>query len=424
MTVAIATENLSKRYLLTHQQNERYLAARDELTRGIKNILSMPLRPWVKSLSQDTREEFWALKNINFEIRQGDRVGIIGRNGAGKSTLLKILSRITEPTQGRIRLRGRIASLLEVGTGFHPELTGRENIFLNGAILGMSKSEIKSKFDEIISFADVERFLDTPVKRYSSGMYVRLAFSIAAHLEPDILIVDEVLAVGDHAFQEKSLGKMEDIGRHGRTILFVSHNINAISRLTNSVIVLENGEVNCHTNTEEGIDRYLESCRTGGRDGAISGMAPWLTVRNLRLENSTLFASNESPLEIRFEMHVTQKLQGGAITIGLINTAGARIATGQLTIPGELEGVNDLKISIERPILTPGTYFLRLAIWSHRELALENDRALRVDIVATSRDNPNLASLAQTGKDKFGCYMPLTLTQVNTVRGLERNFEQ
>ncbi|MFM8005937.1 MAG: ABC transporter ATP-binding protein, partial [Dolichospermum sp.] len=176
-------------------------------------------------------EEFWALKDIFLEIKQGDRVGIIGRNGAGKSTLLKILSRITQPTTGSIKIKGRVASLLEVGTGFHPELTGRENIFLNGAILGMGKMEIKQKFDEIVAFAEVEKFLDTPVKRYSSGMYVRLAFAVAAHLEPEILIVDEVLAVGDAAFQKKCLGKMEDVSKsEGRTVLFVSHNIAAIKR--------------------------------------------------------------------------------------------------------------------------------------------------------------------------------------------------
>jgi lipopolysaccharide transport system ATP-binding protein len=211
-----------------------------------------------KSLNGDaTREEFWALKDIDFEIDQGDRVGIIGRNGAGKSTLLKILSRITEPTTGKVSMNGRVASLLEVGTGFHPELTGRENIFLNAAILGMSKAEIKKKFDEIVHFAEIERFLDTPVKRYSSGMYVRLAFSVAAHIEPEILIVDEVLAVGDAEFQKKCLGKMEDVGKEGRTVLFVSHQMAAVQNLCQKGIVLNEGRVEYQGTQIEAVSRYL-----------------------------------------------------------------------------------------------------------------------------------------------------------------------
>jgi lipopolysaccharide transport system ATP-binding protein len=200
----IEVKGLSKKYILSHEGQEKYTALRDVIAFKVKGLVNRQLN--IKAPSQ---EDFWALKDVDFNIKQGDRVGIIGRNGAGKSTLLKILSRITEPTSGSIKIKGRVASLLEVGTGFHPELTGRENIFLNGAILGMSRNEIRKKFDEIVDFAEVERFLDTPVKRYSSGMYVRLAFAIAAHLEPEILIVDEVLAVGDAQFQKKCLGKME-----------------------------------------------------------------------------------------------------------------------------------------------------------------------------------------------------------------------
>ncbi|HZG37634.1 MAG TPA: ABC transporter ATP-binding protein, partial [Nodosilinea sp.] len=215
----IRVENLGKKYIIGHQQQERYTALRDVLANKAKGMTQL-FNP--KSKIQNPKsEEFWALKDVSFEVKRGDRIGIIGRNGAGKSTLLKILSRITEPTEGRISIKGRVASLLEVGTGFHPELTGRENIFLNGAILGMSKVDIRRKFDEIVAFAEVERFLDTPVKRYSSGMYVRLAFAVAAHLEPEVLIVDEVLAVGDTAFQKKCLGKMEDVAeKEGRTVLF------------------------------------------------------------------------------------------------------------------------------------------------------------------------------------------------------------
>src|SRR5271165_2483134 len=218
---AITIENLGKRYTIGHQQ-----AKGDGMCHAIEGAMRAPLA-WLRSRRQEKLQQvdFWALKDVTFDIKQGEVVGIIGRNGAGKSTLLKILSRITEPTKGRVEITGRVASLLEVGTGFHPELTGRENIFLNGAILGMGRVEIKKKFDEIVAFEEVERFLDTPVKRYSSGMYVRLAFAVAAHLEPEILIVDEVLAVGDAAFQKKCLGKMQDVSKGGRTVLFVSHNL-------------------------------------------------------------------------------------------------------------------------------------------------------------------------------------------------------
>jgi lipopolysaccharide transport system ATP-binding protein len=242
MSSIIAVENLSKKYIIGHQKKERYTALRDIMANGAKRFAHKLTHPFAAKENDPTHEEFWALKDVSFDIQQGDRVGIIGRNGAGKSTLLKILSRITEPTSGRISIKGRVASLLEVGTGFHPELTGRENIFLNGAILGMSKVEIKRKFDEIVAFSEVEKFLDTPVKRYSSGMYVRLAFAVAAHLEPEILIVDEVLAVGDAAFQKKCLGRMEEVGKEGRTVLFVSHNFAAISTLCNKGILITAGE--------------------------------------------------------------------------------------------------------------------------------------------------------------------------------------
>jgi lipopolysaccharide transport system ATP-binding protein len=241
----IQVENLGKKYIIGHQRESgaRYTALRDVIADGTRSLLQRIQNP--KSKIQNHTEEFWALKDVSFEIKRGEAVGIIGRNGAGKSTLLKILSRITEPTTGRISIQGRVASLLEVGTGFHPELTGRENIYLNGAILGMSKAEIKRKFDEIVDFAEIEKFLDTPVKRYSSGMYVRLAFAVAAHLEPEILVVDEVLAVGDSAFQKKCLGKMKDVStQEGRTVLFVSHQMSMISSLCTKAILLESGKVN------------------------------------------------------------------------------------------------------------------------------------------------------------------------------------
>jgi len=256
MTTAIKIENLSKKYVIGHQKQERYTALRDVMMnklRGFGERLRHPLSP---NREEINLEEFWALKDINLEIEQGDRVGIIGRNGAGKSTLLKVLSRITEPTSGKVHINGRVASLLEVGTGFHPELSGRENIYLNGAILGMRRAEIKRKFDEIVDFSGVEKFLDTPVKRYSSGMYVRLAFAVAAHLEPEILVVDEVLAVGDAQFQKKCLGKMEEVGKEGRTVLFVSHNMAAITSLCQRVVLLDSGSAVFDGDVSEGIVQY------------------------------------------------------------------------------------------------------------------------------------------------------------------------
>jgi lipopolysaccharide transport system ATP-binding protein len=262
MPSVITVENLSKKYIIGHRKQERYTTLRDVLANGAKRVAGKLRHPFAAGEFNTSHEEFWALRDVNFSIQQGDRVGIIGRNGAGKSTLLKILSRITEPTAGRISINGRVASLLEVGTGFHPELTGRENIFLNGAILGMSRAEIRRKFDEIVAFSEVEKFLDTPVKRYSSGMYVRLAFAVAAHLEPDILIVDEVLAVGDAAFQKKCMGKMESISGEGRTIFFVSHNLTSIAMLCNRAILLEQGAVAADGQPDAVIERYQSATET------------------------------------------------------------------------------------------------------------------------------------------------------------------
>ncbi len=232
---------------------------------GVKmhNTLRDQLAGLFRGREENSDETFWALKDVNFSVEEGDVVGIVGRNGAGKSTLLKVLSQITDPTEGEVRIRGRVASLLEVGTGFHPELSGRENVFLNGAILGMSRREIRSKFDEIVAFAEVEKFIDTPVKHYSSGMYVRLAFAVAAHLEPEILIVDEVLAVGDGAFQRKCLGKMGEVSKGGRTILFVSHNLTAVRSLCRSAILLERGRVASAGATEDVLNDYLQKSEGG-----------------------------------------------------------------------------------------------------------------------------------------------------------------
>ena len=262
----IQVENLGKRYVLGRSQESRpYHTLRESLVEAAQ-AFGRRLVPRRAAAGQRSAEEFWALKNVSFDVEQGEIVGIIGRNGAGKSTLLKVLSRITEPTEGRVTLRGRVASLLEVGTGFHPELTGRENIFLNGAVLGMHRHEIKAKFDDIVAFSEVERFLDTPVKRYSSGMYVRLAFAVAAHLEPEILIIDEVLAVGDVQFQKRCLGKMQNIARAGRTVLFVSHNIAAINSLTTRCAFLERGKLLALGRTSDVVQAYT-SRAAGPEDG-------------------------------------------------------------------------------------------------------------------------------------------------------------
>lgn len=306
-TPVIRVENLGKRYLIRHQEGRKgayqYLTLREEIARRAERLFSRKGRTPASAKGAAT-EEFWALRDVSFDVNQGDAIAIIGKNGAGKSTLLKILSRITEPTAGRASIRGRIASLLEVGTGFHPELTGRENIFLNGAILGMSRNEIQRRFDEIVAFAEVEKFLDTPVKRYSSGMYVRLAFAVAAHLEPEILIVDEVLAVGDLKFQRKCLQKMDDVAAEGRTIFFVSHNMEAISQLTRRAILLESGRVRMTGSTAEVISGYLSSGKDTPPDFRAESTASHPFLAHARIETSDPGGIHRfgEPLRFHFEI--------------------------------------------------------------------------------------------------------------------------
>ncbi len=290
---AIRVENISKRYVLGGAgSGPSYRTLRESVQEAVRS----PFRRGAAAASS-AADEFWALRNVSFEIGAGSVVGIIGRNGAGKSTLLKVLSRITDPTGGRIAIRGRVASLLEVGTGFHPELTGRENIFLNGAILGMSRREIRAKFDEIVAFSEVEKFLDTPVKRYSSGMYVRLAFAVAAHLEPEILIVDEVLAVGDANFQKKCLNKMQDVGQGGRTVLFVSHNMSAVTRLCQRAIMLSEGGVVGDGPAQKVVGIYLNSGlgTTAARDWPDAAKAPGNEI--VRLRSARVIDEHGEPVE-------------------------------------------------------------------------------------------------------------------------------
>src|SRR5262245_4126636 len=277
--IAVRVEGLGKKYLIGHEAGrERYTALRDVVGRTAKNLVrtTTDMLRGRAIVAGDTTEEFWALKDINFEIKRGEAVGIIGRNGAGKSTLLKVLSRITDPTEGRVEIRGRVASLLEVGTGFHPELSGRENIYLNGSILGMTRAEIRRRFDEIVAFAEVEKFLDTPVKRYSSGMYVRLAFAVAAHLEPEILIVDEVLAVGDTEFQKKCLGRMGEVAQGGRPVIFVSHNMSAVHRLCTRAIVMHQGQILLDGSVDDAVREYIKlgEAEVGERVWPVVATAP------------------------------------------------------------------------------------------------------------------------------------------------------
>jgi lipopolysaccharide transport system ATP-binding protein len=342
MSLAIKVENISKKYTISHQQTGIGLATfRDEISGAIKKFSRKIRDEFINQHANETfakKEEFWALKDITFEVQQGDRVGIIGRNGAGKSTLLKIMSRITEPTLGKFKIKGRIASLLEVGTGFHQELTGRENIYLNGAILGMSRVEIKKKFDEIVAFAEIDKFLDTPVKRYSSGMYVRLAFAVAAHLESEILIVDEVLAVGDVHFQKKCLGKMENVSiNEGRTVLFVSHNMEIMASLCNYGLMLQAGEIAFQGAIEDTIRKYNEvifsrslSFNNGLKRGGIGG----IHLQRIWVEDETGKEVNainsERMLSLNMEAQVSPVFQGGKSIIagfGIDNMEGRRLLT-------------------------------------------------------------------------------------------------
>jgi lipopolysaccharide transport system ATP-binding protein len=376
--IVIAAANLSKSYLVGHQSaRESYTALRDVLAREARNFARKGL-DFIRGrqiVQGDEVEEFWALRDVSFEVRRGEVLGIIGRNGAGKSTLLKILSRITEPTRGRVTLRGRVASLLEVGTGFHPELTGRENIYLNGAILGMTQREIRKKFDEIVGFAEVEQFLDTPVKRFSSGMYVRLAFAVAAHLEPEVLIVDEVLAVGDINFQQKCLGRMRAVSsREGRTVLFVSHNMNAVTSLCTCCLLLQRGRIAVAGPVNQTVEAYRDTNSAGEeiRLKFLRGAFPETRAFIERVElkakgNETGNFDFKEQLYLEIQYHLLAQLNGAHCAIEVCkNDEVIFISFDTDQSPGLLgkrePGIYGASVELPRELLKPGKYFINVGL--------------------------------------------------------------
>ena len=389
--IAIRVENLSKMYHIGRAQ-QRHDTLRDA-------VMDTWQRLRTRRADRETGDEIlWALRDVSFEVRRGEAVGIIGRNGAGKSTLLKILSRITEPTVGRVLMEGRVASLLEVGTGFHPELTGRENIYLNGAILGMHKSEIERRFDEIVAFAEVERFLDTPVKRYSSGMYVRLAFAVAAHLEPEILLVDEVLAVGDAQFQKKCLGKMGDVAKEGRTVLFVSHNMSAVQRLCPWCLWFQDGHVAAQGesqrlvadyvsagNSETGPNTWIDVSQAERRG---TGQARFTAVQYAGLEGDWVREPRTcGVLQVRIALVAELAMILGSLALTLYDTNGCKLVNADSIALGRAlplhPGRNEFLLTVKHLYLNAGTYVLGLWMADTVGTAVDHiDSAFRIQIIA------------------------------------------
>ena len=414
----IKVENISKQYRLG---NVGLGTLSHDLNRWRYNVRGKE-DPYLKIGEENNRaqkgdsEYVWALRDINFEVNQGEVLGIIGRNGAGKSTLLKILSRTTTPTTGQIKIKGRVASLLEVGTGFHPELTGRENIFLNGAILGMTKKEIKSKFDEIVDFAGVERYIDTPVKRYSSGMYVRLAFGVAAHLEPEILIVDEVLAVGDAEFQKKAIGKMKDVsGKDGRTVLFVSHNMASMQKLCKQGLLLENGRIKFNGPMNEVIHNYLSTRssiqqmsvaeRTDRKGNGKIRVCDYkiVDISNNNFPVNTLSTGKSFALEIRFKVEKDFRIDDFSIDIGITDEFDRRLIVMSNTILGKkIVPVADdfwVQFHIKKLPLNSGIYNMVFFVKANKEITDWIDNV--GEIIVEGGDFYNTGRVNQPHQGKF-----------------------
>jgi lipopolysaccharide transport system ATP-binding protein len=404
----ISVENLGKSYLVGHESadRERYTAMRDVIARYAKNFTrnALDMAMGRQIIQGDEVEEFWALRNVTFDVHAGEVLGIVGLNGAGKSTLLKVLSRITEPTLGRIVLRGKVASLLEVGTGFHPELTGRENIFLNGAILSMTQVEIKRKFDQIVAFAEVERFLDTPVKRYSSGMYVRLAFAVAAHLDPEILIIDEVLAVGDSYFQKKCLGKMEEVAsEQGRTVLFVSHNMAAIKALCTRAICLEKGRLVADDIPDVVLHQYLHANAEDFLDGHIADERPrQFGTDDLRFTQISLLSRSGDPIktleagdehEFKMRFTVKRKVQNVFLELGITDRDGNQLTQSRWPLHGRPAltlGAGDYEVRVRSDLnLFPGSYSVLLGAHYTDGTTIDwVERALDIEVLNASTESP------------------------------------
>jgi lipopolysaccharide transport system ATP-binding protein len=391
MQPAIRVDNLSKCYRINHA-----IAGRGNyrtLRESVAGVIQAPFKRWASRGNESARnEDFWALKDVSFDVKPGEVVGIIGRNGAGKSTLLKILSRITKPSGGHVALHGRVGSLLEVGTGFHPELTGRENVYLNGSILGMSRQEIERQFDAIVDFSGVEKFLDTPVKRYSSGMYVRLAFAVAAHLEPEILVVDEVLAVGDVQFQKRCLGKMKDVSSDGRTVLFVSHNMAAVRQLTTRAIVLSEGRIAWQGNVESAIECYERTgieAESGVYDatqlarprfdmtGEVRFVRLWIDEKRLRT-----FAA-DADIEFFVRLRAEQTAPRFRISLTLFRNdcvpVGSVFSDGSLALAAGEE--RDFKVTIPNPRLAPGRYHVGISVGTGSNATGHRDYDILLDVL-------------------------------------------
>jgi lipopolysaccharide transport system ATP-binding protein len=398
--LAIRVENLGKRYRIG-ERREKYGTLKDALT----HALGAPLRAWRDGASRKSKTEIWALQDVSFDVRRGDVLAVIGRNGAGKSTLLKLLSRVVRPTAGRAVIHGRVGSLLEVGTGFHPELTGRENIYLNGAILGMTRTEIERRFDEIVAFAEMERFLDTPVKRYSSGMYMRLAFAVAAHLEPEILLIDEVLAVGDAGFQKKCLGKMDEVAKEGRTVLFVSHNMASIQRLCHSAVLLDGGRMAACGAVSDVIQRYLK--------GVAPPVQQWERSRppTTEIYFQRVYLTDEAgatidhvttsgQVRVVMEYVVQRRCRNLQVIVDLLDGNGDVIFTSTpqdvgLELP-EQAGHYSAVVALPPHILLPKLYGIRTHLWVPWDGVVDTVDSLRFSV-------HEMASLSnETREGRFG----------------------